>query len=136
MQKTKTAGGVVLNPKGQVLVVNQLGTTWSLPKGHIDQGEDAIEAAKREIFEESGVSELEFIKRLGEYQRFKIGLVTEEDKSELKSIEMFLFKTSQLDLKPVDPANPEARWVDKEDVEKLLTHHKDKDFFTSIKNQI
>ena len=54
MKHTQSAGGVVLNKKGEVLVVSQRGTSWSLPKGHIDKGEDALGAAKREIYEESG----------------------------------------------------------------------------------
>ena len=31
----------MLNAKGEVLVVSQHGVSWSLPKGHIDPGEDA-----------------------------------------------------------------------------------------------
>ena len=35
------------------MVVNQNHDSWSLPKGHIDEGEDKLTAAKREIFEAS-----------------------------------------------------------------------------------
>jgi 8-oxo-dGTP pyrophosphatase MutT (NUDIX family) len=55
MRKTRSAGGVVTNEEGEILVVSQRGTSWSLPKGHIDPGEDALVAAKREIYEESGI---------------------------------------------------------------------------------
>ena len=44
---TKSAGGVVLNINKDVLIVNQNYDSWSLPKGHIDPGETAFEAAKR-----------------------------------------------------------------------------------------
>lgn len=132
IKKTITAGGVVLNPDGQVLVVSQHGTSWSLPKGHIDEGEDNLQAAKREIYEESGVTELEYIRELGVYERYKIGLEAEEDKSELKTIYMYLFKTPQIDLKPIDPENPEALWVDKDIVGELLTHAKDQEFYLSV----
>ena len=40
--------GIVLNINKQVLVVNQNHDSWSLPKGHVDPGETAFEAAKRE----------------------------------------------------------------------------------------
>jgi len=131
---TAVAGGVVLNPEGKVLVVSQHGDSWSLPKGHVDAGEDAISAAKREITEESGITDLQLVKPLGSYQRFRIALGGGEDKSELKTIQMFLFKTSQEILKPIDPGNPEARWVDRNEVAELLTHPKDKEFFESIKH--
>ena len=132
MQKTLTAGGIVLNKKGQVLVVNQNNNSWSLPKGHIDEGEEKLEAAVREIYEESGIRTLVFIKELGFYERYRIGLDGNDDTSELKMIYMFLFKTDEENLKPIDPTNPEAVWVEKEKVAELLTHRKDKDFFNSI----
>lgn len=136
MTETRSAGGVVLNPEGEVLVVSQHGTSWSLPKGHIDEGEDALAAAKREIFEESGISELEFKGGLGSYQRHKIGKEGGEDTSELKNIQIFLFTTRQVDLKPQDPHNPEARWVKKEEVADLLTHPKDKEFFIKLLSKL
>jgi len=136
MKKTKSAGGVVLNKHGQVLIVNQNGNSWSLPKGHIDPGEDAPSAAERETREESGISQLEFLRDLGSYQRFRIGLDGAEDKSELKTIIMYLYRTTQMKLQPEDPDNPEARWVDVEEVENLLTHPKDKEFFRAIKEKI
>ena len=136
VKQTKSSGGVVLNERGEVLVVSQHGTSWSLPKGHIETGEDAIMAAKREILEESGLSNLEFIKPLGEYQRFRISKDGGSDEAELKTIEMFLFRSKSDILKPIDLENPEARWVAKNGVAKLLTHPKDKEFFLGIINQI
>ena len=132
MKKTHSAGGVVTNSEGKVLVVSQRGTSWSLPKGHIDAGENALAAAKREIYEESGIRELEFVRELGSYERHKIGVDGDDDRSELKQITMFLFRTKEEALKPVDPDNPEAKWVDKSKVELLLTHEKDKEFFRRV----
>lgn len=133
---SRSAGGVVLNAKKEVLVVNQNRDSWSLPKGHIDFGETALDAACREIEEESGVSRLTLIRELGTYERYKIGMKGSEDNSELKVITLFLFHTSQKKLKPIDPNNPEARWVKKEDVAKILTHPKDQEFFLKIMKEI
>lgn len=131
-KETYTAGGVVLNKNGAVLVVSQHGNSWSLPKGHIEEGEDPFAAAKREIYEESGISELEFVQELGTYDRYRIAFPGEDDTSELKHITMFLFTTSEMELMPQDAENPEAHWIKKEDVATLLTHPKDKDFFTRV----
>ena len=135
-----SAGGVVLNPKGEVLVVQQLGNgviiSWSLPKGRVEDGENRVETAKREIYEESGVSQLEYVQALGSYKRYKIGKDNKDDKSELKTIFLYLFRTEQVELKPKDPENPEARWIDKSEVANLLTHQKDKVFFSSILNKL
>ncbi len=67
MEKTHSAGGVVTNNEGKVLAVSQRGTSWSLAKGHIDAGEDSLVAARREIYEESGIRDLELIRELGSY---------------------------------------------------------------------
>jgi len=132
MIKTRSAGGVVVNPEGEVLVVSQRGTSWSLPKGHIDPGESALETARREIYEESGIRDLDLIGELGTYERPKIGVNGGDDRSELKTITMFLFRTGERSLRPVDPDNPEARWVERSEVEALLTHERDKEFFRGV----
>lgn len=136
MLKTESAGGIVLNQRGQVLVVSQHGTSWSLPKGHIHEGEDPFTAAKREIREESGIEELIWIKGLGSYERHKIGQDGQDDLGEYKKIYMYLFRTPQMELKPVDPHNPEARWVEIDEVADLLTHQKDREFFLYVKRAI
>ncbi len=69
MKRTRSSGGIVLNISGQVLVVNQKGTSWSLPKGHMEGDEAPLDAAKREIYEETGVDHLHFVKELGTYTR-------------------------------------------------------------------
>jgi len=133
----ESAGGVVLNEKGDVLVVNQNGNSWSLPKGHLDPGEDALTAAKREIHEESGINDLVFLKKLGSYERSRISFLKGgSDTSPTKRITLFLFTTSQTKLKPMDPHNPEARWVDRAQVAALLTHPKDKEYFLGILKEL
>lgn len=126
---TESAGGIVLNSRGKIAVVNQNGRSWSLPKGHIEPGEDALAAARREIYEETGLQDIEFLRPLGDYERNKIGLETEDDPSERKRIFMFLFRAKSENLSPLDPENPEARWCTKEEVLALLTHAKDREFF-------
>ena len=131
-RETQSAGGVVINRNGMVLVVNQRGNSWSLPKGHVEEGETPLQAAIREIEEESGVTDLEFVKELGTYQRFKLGVQSEDDTSELKTITIFLFRTKSDFLMPSDPDNPQARWVERDQVAELLTHCKDKDFYSRV----
>ena len=129
MKRTESAGGVVINRRGEILVVSQHGTSWSLPKGRIEEGEDPLAAARREIHEETGVTRLELTGELGSYSRFKLSGTGGEDRSELKTIHMFLFETDEVALSPIDPDNPEARWMDKTEVANLLTHPVDRDFY-------
>lgn len=132
VKRTRSAGGVVLNKKGQVLVVNQRGVSWSLPKGHIEEGEEVLAAARREIHEESGLTDLTLVKPLGSYERLRLGHRQGETGAEMKHLTFFLFQASQEELKPIDPDNPEARWVERDQVTTLLTHPKDREFFNQI----
>lgn len=126
--KTVSAGGVVINPRGEVLVVNQRSNSWSLPKGHLDPGEDLLTAARRETYEESGVEDLVLVCDLGSYTRARIGEHGGEDPSEMKTLHFFLFTTTQMQLAPQDKDNPEARWLTLEAAVALLTHPKDRAF--------
>lgn len=127
------AGGVVVGPGNKIVVVNQNGNSWSLPKGHINNGEDEEQAAIREIYEESGIQDVKVIDTLGYYERSRIGLDgVSEDAADVRRITVFLCVTNQEQLKPIDPENPEAIWLSIQDVADKLTHPKDKEFFYSI----
>tara|TARA_B100000953_G_C17845808_1_gene366628 strand:+ start:61 stop:492 length:432 start_codon:yes stop_codon:yes gene_type:complete len=128
-QKVECAGGIIINQFNKIAIVNQNYDSWSLPKGHIDKGETAIDAAIREIYEETGIINPTLIKKIGTYERYRIGLDGNDDLSELKTIHIFLFKSNQKKLNPIDKNNPEAKWIDIKEVEDYLTHKEDIKFF-------
>lgn len=131
-----SAGGVVLNPRGDVLVVKQRDGSWSLPKGHIEEGEDPKTTAIREIREETGLTQYECVKILGSYSRYSLAETGKEDTSKLKRITIYLFVTTETALRPADPRNPEAKWVSKDEVASFLTHPKDKEFFNGVLTEL
>jgi 8-oxo-dGTP pyrophosphatase MutT (NUDIX family) len=60
LTRVEQAGGIAVRRKGDgwwVLLVRAKKDprVWIFPKGHIEPGESAIEAARRETFEEAGV---------------------------------------------------------------------------------
>ncbi len=128
-KETKCAGGIIYNDKNEVVIVNQNHDSWSLPKGHIDPGESSLEAALREIYEETGIKKPTYIRSLGKFKRYRIGLDGNDDLSELKTIAIYLFKSNQINLQPIDSNNPEGIWVNVEEAYKLLSHKEDKSFF-------
>lgn len=126
-----TAGGVVFrrNTKDntvEILLIQDAKDRWTIPKGHIEEGETAKETAKREISEETGLKKVEIISWLGKinfrYRRAN-SLV-------LMTTEIFLTKAlGDTDaLKPEEWMNgikwfPAAEAVDKieyQDIEKLI----------------
>lgn len=126
--RSHSAGGVVVNREGEVIVVLQEDDTWSLPKGHLRGEESPLAAARREIFEESGVSDLDMVRELGSYTR----LAERNGELEHKTITIYLFTTSEVDLRPRDAANPEAHWVPAESVVDLLSNSIDRQFFVAV----
>ncbi|HVM73643.1 MAG TPA: NUDIX hydrolase [Candidatus Paceibacterota bacterium] len=131
MNETESAGGIVLNSRGEVALVKNGPTFWGFPKGHVDPGEKVLEAATREITEETGLRSLVYIKDLGSYKR-----MGGRDMAESKHIHMFLFTTDEESLAPIDPNNPEARWVPRDKVGEVLTNGKDKAFYESVEHEL
>lgn len=64
-----TAGGIVFrrNKKGQVeiLLIQDSKDRWTIPKGHIEDGETAQVTAKREVGEEAGLHDVDVLNWLG-----------------------------------------------------------------------
>ena len=123
-----------------MLVVHQHNNSWSFPKGGIEPGESALEAAQREIVEETGISELKLLAELGSYERYSIALdgVGEQKELGLRKRTFFLFTTNQTELHAEDPDGEitEARWVTIDEAQQLLTHPKDKEFLASVRDKI
>ncbi|HEU4830880.1 MAG TPA: NUDIX domain-containing protein [Candidatus Saccharimonadales bacterium] len=64
-----TSGGIVFrrNEKGgvEILLIQDAKDRWTIPKGHIEEGETAQETARREIGEEAGLMEVDILGWLG-----------------------------------------------------------------------
>jgi len=59
----EAAGGLVRDPRGRILFIHRLGL-WDLPKGKTEPGEDAPDAALREVKEETGLQHLTITRTL------------------------------------------------------------------------
>jgi len=129
MIKEISAGGVVINNNKILMVFQDKTQTWALPKGHIDEGETFETAARREIYEETGITDLTFIKELGSYTRG-----TKKHPDIQKLITILLFTTAQNELRSLDAENSAVKWVNIEEVADLLSYDEDKKFFLKIKN--
>lgn len=126
------AGGVVINKKtGYIVLIKMHHNIWGFPKGKILKDESDLDGARREIYEEAGIDELEYIKDLDSYTR-----ANSYNPDEMLDIHMFLFETHQEDVKPLGQDVAEAKWFNVEDVISKLTLDEDKKFFKKIKSKI
>jgi 8-oxo-dGTP pyrophosphatase MutT (NUDIX family) len=64
-----TAGGIVFRRDEknavEILLIQDAKDRWTIPKGHIEEGETAQQTAKREIGEEAGLTDTEVLGWLG-----------------------------------------------------------------------
>lgn len=121
----------MLGDHGTIAMVRRK-DAWLFPKGHVDEGETDEEAARREIAEEIGVTDLEYIDDLGTYERFKIREDGTDDTDYLKEIHMYLFAAQpHTELAPAHEI-AEARWVSLSKIVGEIGHPKDKAWFVSV----
>ncbi len=134
----ESAGGIIKGPDGHIVLVQQHGNSWSFPKGGVEEGETALQAATREIQEESGITDLVLIQELGSYERYSISKdgLGENKEWGLQKKTLFFFTTSQSELPHRDPDDEvtEVRWVTLDEAYELLTHPKDKEFLGSVRS--
>jgi putative (di)nucleoside polyphosphate hydrolase len=68
-------GVVLLNGDGKVFVAQRIDTeetAWQMPQGGIDKGEDPLEAALRELEEETGTNKAELIAETDDWLRYDL----------------------------------------------------------------
>lgn len=65
-----TAGGIIFRHNKttgniEFLLIQDAKNRWTIPKGHIEEGEESRETAEREIREETGLQEMDVLSFLG-----------------------------------------------------------------------
>jgi 8-oxo-dGTP pyrophosphatase MutT (NUDIX family) len=132
------AGGVIVGTDGKIVLVWQNDNSWSFPKGGIEAGESLLEAAMREITEETGLTELLVKGELGSYTRHSLNRdASGEDMSRPPGTRtFFLFTTTQTVLASQDAEVTQTRWVTIDEALSLLTHPKDAEFLQSVRQKV
>jgi 8-oxo-dGTP pyrophosphatase MutT (NUDIX family) len=108
-----SAGGLVLDLAGEVPLGALIGRTdrrgrllWSLPKGHIERGETAEQAAVREVAEETGING-EIMAELGSVDFWFVA----EGRRIHKTVRHFLMRATGGELSDADVEVTAVAWV-------------------------
>jgi 8-oxo-dGTP pyrophosphatase MutT (NUDIX family) len=117
-----SAGGVVVRGEEVVTIVPTRraadgSRVLALPKGHVDPGETTIEAATREVREETGIVG-EPVCELGESRYW----YRRDGRTIGKTVVFFLFRHVEGDTADHDDEVEEVRWLPLEEAERELTH--------------
>jgi 8-oxo-dGTP pyrophosphatase MutT (NUDIX family) len=116
----KAAGCVVFRrtPRGPRYLVLRAFKNWDFPKGLVDTGEDQLACAKREVEEETGLTELDypFGDKFRETVPYAGNKVARYYLAETEQVEIVLPVSPELGR----PEHHEYRWVSLDEAEDLL----------------
>ncbi len=125
-----SAGGVVVRGEDVVVIVPTRraadgSRVLALPKGHVDPGETPIEAATREVREETGIV-AEPVCELGESRYW----YRREGRTIGKRVSFFLFDFLGGDTADHDDEVEEVRWISLKEAESTLSHTAEREMVT------
>lgn len=117
-----SAGGVVVRGEEVVVIVPTRraadgSRVLALPKGHVDPGETPIQAAEREVREETGIV-AEPVRELGETRYW----YRRDGRTIGKSVCFYLFSYIEGNSEDHDDEVEEVRWISLKDAREQLSH--------------
>ncbi len=120
--RERSAGGVVVRGEEVVVIVptrraSDGSKVVALPKGHIDPGENALQAATREVREETGIV-AEPVTELGETRYW----YRRDGQTIPKSVSFYLFEYIEGDTADHDDEVEKAWWIPLTDARSELSH--------------
>jgi 8-oxo-dGTP pyrophosphatase MutT (NUDIX family) len=125
-----SAGGLVVRD-GQLVVIVPTrraadgSRVLALPKGHVDPGETPIEAAEREVREETGILARPVVE-LGESRYW----YRRDGRTIGKRVLFFLFEFVGGDIADHDDEVEEVRWIELTEAETALSHTAEREMVT------
>jgi ADP-ribose pyrophosphatase YjhB (NUDIX family) len=131
-----SAGGLIVDVKRDAAALiarhDRRGRlVWSLPKGHIEAGETAAQAAVREIAEETGIHG----RILDELGTIAFWFVAEERRVH-KTVHHFLLVATGGTLSDDDPEVVETAWVALDDLQDRLEYPDERDLVRSVRRML
>ena len=116
-------GIIVLNKENKVFVAKRIdnpGNFWQMPQGGIDDGEDFLTAAYRELHEETSIKNVELIKELNgtltyELPKHLLGIIWKGKYKGQKQkwfLMRYLGKDEEINIKTKKPEFSEWKWIE------------------------
>lgn len=138
-------GIVLINKAGLVFIGERRGVngdSWQMPQGGIDDGEQPLAAAKRELLEETGVEQIEFLAECDQWHCYDIpeawrpGHWKGRYAGQCQRWFAFRFsgEDSHIDLDAYEPEFSLWRWAKPEEVVTLVVSFK-RDIYRAVINE-
>ena len=139
-------GIVVLNKENKVFVARRIDNSknfWQMPQGGVDEGEDFLKAAFRELEEETSIKSVEVIKELDGTITYELpdrllGIIWNGKYRGQKQkwfIMRFTGKDNEINIKTKNPEFLDWKWVELDLITNLVVDFK-KDVYKEVKEKV
>ena len=131
----KGVGIVVLNNKNKVFVAKRIDNPknfWQMPQGGVDDGEDFLSAAYRELEEETSIKSVELIKELDGTITYELpdrllGIIWKGKYKGQKQkwfLMRFTGKEQEINIKTKNPEFLDWKWIELDQITKVVVDFK------------
>jgi len=128
-------GIILLNEENKVFVGKRIDNPskfWQMPQGGVNKNESTLNAAKRELEEETGIKSVEIIKELDEWLIYllpknllgKIWKGKYRGQKQKWFIMKFLGKKKEINIKTKNPEFLDWKWINKENLSGVAVNFK------------
>ena len=128
-------GILLLNSENKVFVGKRIDNPqsfWQMPQGGVDKNEDFLQAAKRELKEETGIKSVELIKELNDWLEYdlpknllgKIWNGKYRGQTQKWFIMRFLGKNEEINIKTKNPEFLDWQWVTSSELPNISVNFK------------
>ena len=128
-------GIILLNNENKVFVGKRIDNPknfWQMPQGGCDENENFLDAAKRELEEETSIKKVKILKELDEWfvynlPRDLLGKIWQGKYRGQKQkwfVMKFLGKNEEINIKTKKPEFLEWKWIEPNDLPKVVVHFK------------
>ena len=139
-------GIVVLNKNNKIFVAKRIDNPkdfWQMPQGGVDQNESYLDAAYRELYEETNIKEIELIKEVEEFTTYELpdhllGIIWKgkfKGQKQKWFIMRFVGNEDEINIKTKKPEFLDWKWIVLDDLPKIAVNFK-LDVYKNLKQEV
>ena len=139
-------GIVVLNNENKVFVAKRIDNPknfWQMPQGGVDEGEDLLNAAYRELKEETSIFNVKLIKEIEDWTQYDlpsklIGIIWKgryKGQKQKWFIFKFLGNDTEINIKTKNPEFLDWKWIEIGKITKIVVDFK-KEVYQKVEKEI